>query len=284
MQAFVIGKEYPRCRLLSFVGSRQGQSGVIWGPKEHGCVICTSGGRHGKKAGYSDEALEDGSWWYFGQGTRGDQVLKNSANSKLASGELSVLLFKTREPTSKEIALQGNYGKFFNYCGLFNVSGHETFIPSEGNRTGDRLIRFRLIPVANSIEDVKDADLVPPGLDAGSSMHWLRVTTSQPVPVGLTLVQYRKRCAQIRMYAKLRANGLCESCGTPAPFVGIDKTPFLEVHHLIRLADEGPDEPQNVCALCPNCHRHAHFGVDRSEFNDRLLDVIRSIEEASVGL
>jgi len=56
---FIVGEEYNRPALLDFFGSKQAQSGVIWGTRESGCVICTSGGRHGKKAGYFDEPLQD---------------------------------------------------------------------------------------------------------------------------------------------------------------------------------------------------------------------------------
>lgn len=58
-----------------------------------------------------------------------------------------------------------------------------------------------------------------------------------------------------------RANGRCEHCGKPAPFLKrIDHTPYLEVHHIVRLADGGNDTVENAVALCPNCHRMAHHG------------------------
>ena len=63
-----------------------------------------------------------------------------------------------------------------------------------------------------------------------------------------------------------RANGFCEAenCKTPnrkAPFIRRkDDTPYLEVHHKIRLADGGDDTVDNAIALCPNCHRQEHFG------------------------
>jgi hypothetical protein len=58
-----------------------------------------------------------------------------------------------------------------------------------------------------------------------------------------------------------RANGICEKCGRPAPFLrDKDNTPFLEVHHKIPLSEEGYDTMENAIALCPNCHRHAHSG------------------------
>lgn len=277
MQPFAVGKEYARKRLLDFVGSRQAQSGVIWGLKEPGCIICTSGGRHGKKAGYSDEPLPDGSWWYFGQGINGNQQLANSANAKLASQQRSVLLFTTREPTAKEVAAQGGYGKLFGYRGLFNVADHESYIPATGIRAGDHLIRFRLVPAGQG-EEAQDNKSTPQGLGANALQEWLRVATSQPVPTRMALAQYYQRCAQITCYARLRAKGICEGCGTRAPFVGPDGAPFLEVHHITRLADEGPDSPENVAALCPNCHRRAHYGSDRLEFNTGISRTILALE------
>lgn len=58
-----------------------------------------------------------------------------------------------------------------------------------------------------------------------------------------------------------RARGNCERCGKEAPFVRAkDGTPYLEVHHKIRLADNGEDTVNNAIALCPNCHRELHYG------------------------
>jgi 5-methylcytosine-specific restriction protein A len=61
--------------------------------------------------------------------------------------------------------------------------------------------------------------------------------------------------------ARLRAAGVCERCQQPAPFTRkSDGTPFLEVHHPHKLADGGDDTLENAEALCPNCHRQAHYG------------------------
>lgn len=60
----------------------------------------------------------------------------------------------------------------------------------------------------------------------------------------------------------LRANGICEACFQPAPFIKkSDGLPYLEVHHKIRLADGGDDTVENAMALCPNCHRKFHYGL-----------------------
>ena len=58
-----------------------------------------------------------------------------------------------------------------------------------------------------------------------------------------------------------RAKGVCEECNEPAPFKGARTgNPYLEVHHRTRLADDGDDTVDNAIALCPNCHRKAHYG------------------------
>lgn len=58
-----------------------------------------------------------------------------------------------------------------------------------------------------------------------------------------------------------QANGSCQQCGVFAPFFRkSDNTPYLEVHHKIPLALGGEDTVKNTIALCPNCHRKAHYG------------------------
>ncbi|WP_158227064.1 HNH endonuclease [Pseudomonas syringae] len=286
MSPFVIGQEYERRRLLEFVGSRQAQSGVLWGRNEPGCLICTSGGRGGKKAGYSDERLPDGTWWYFGQGRMGDQSLSNAANSKLSSGDFSVLLFTTREPTTREVAARGTYGKLFSYCGQFNVSGFDQFVPSNGSRQGDKLWRFHLLPISDvryySYNEQSDLDLEFSG-DLREMQYRLTSLVSNKFEPRISLVEYRSRSAAVHLYALLRSNGQCEACGSFAPFTRPDGRGVLEVHHLTRLADEGPDLPSNVAALCPNCHRRAHYSVERKEFGIKLQDAISFKESIIVG-
>ena len=63
--------------------------------------------------------------------------------------------------------------------------------------------------------------------------------------------------------ARSRARGCCEGCGKPAPFHTAAGWPYLEVHHVVPISRGGPDRIENVLALCPNCHREAHFGPGR---------------------
>ena len=60
----------------------------------------------------------------------------------------------------------------------------------------------------------------------------------------------------------VRAEGVCERCKCKAPFQRAkDGTPYLEVHHRVRLASGGVDSLENAIALCPNCHREVHYGA-----------------------
>ena len=74
----------------------------------------------------------------------------------------------------------------------------------------------------------------------------------------LTEVLVTQRSNKVKSYAKLRADGVCELCKKPAPFYTKHGEAYLEVHHIIPLKDNGPDETSNVVALCPNCHRKMH--------------------------
>lgn len=83
----------------------------------------------------------------------------------------------------------------------------------------------------------------------------------KPSTITVTTAVYVRNPAVIAEVL-LRAGGVCEACGKPAPFIRkVDQTPYLEVHHKRRLADGGDDTVENAQALCPNCHRERHFGA-----------------------
>ena len=69
-----------------------------------------------------------------------------------------------------------------------------------------------------------------------------------------------------------------ELLGVSAPFLTTEGQPFLKVHHLYRLADDGPDAPGKVAALCPNCHRAARHAADRGEIVKKLFSIVNSKE------
>jgi 5-methylcytosine-specific restriction protein A len=111
-----------------------------------------------------------------------------------------------------------------------------------------------------------------------------RLAYEAPVGSGVAAEQrirnvYR-RSAGVKAYVLRRANGVCEGCGQPAPFKMLNGQLYLEPHHIRRLADEGPDHPSWVAALCPNCHRRVHYGADGTEFNQEIARRIQVVEAA----
>lgn len=89
------------------------------------------------------------------------------------------------------------------------------------------------------------------------------------------------RDPKVKAWVLRRANGICECCNQPAPFETDEGKPFLEVHHLIRLIDNGKDKPENCAGVCPNCHRRLHSGKGRE---DLTINLLAKIEEKESGL
>ncbi len=85
-------------------------------------------------------------------------------------------------------------------------------------------------------------------------------TTTKPEKVEVVSIAF-KRNPDVVATVLDRANGICESRKQNAPFLRAkDNSPYLEVHHKIRLADGGDDTVDNAIAVCPNCHRKLHYG------------------------
>ncbi|OGR08032.1 MAG: hypothetical protein A2511_17535 [Deltaproteobacteria bacterium RIFOXYD12_FULL_50_9] len=90
----------------------------------------------------------------------------------------------------------------------------------------------------------------------------LQAAATRPARV-LALTHVYARNPDVVAEVLVRATGVCEVCRKPAPFRRAkDSSPYLEVHHKIQLADNGEDTVENAIAVCPNCHRQAHFGED----------------------
>jgi hypothetical protein len=89
-----------------------------------------------------------------------------------------------------------------------------------------------------------------------------RLATANPIPERVRVITTAfRRNADVIVKVLDRAQGICERCGSAAPFNRrTDGAPYLEVHHKIPLSQGGHDTVSNAEALCPNCHRNKHFG------------------------
>lgn len=77
------------------------------------------------------------------------------------------------------------------------------------------------------------------------------------------------RSAEVVKETRKRANGICQFCNQPAPFIDKKGNPYLEVHHIIWLSRGGEDSTENTVALCPNCHTRMHV-LDKPEDIEKL--------------
>ncbi len=84
-----------------------------------------------------------------------------------------------------------------------------------------------------------------------------------------------RRSVEVAVWVLKHARGKCELCGNPAPFVRVTGEAYLEVHHVLPLAQDGPDTVENTVAVCPNCHRAAHSARDAMDIAKRLEQAVR---------
>jgi 5-methylcytosine-specific restriction enzyme A len=218
---------------------------------------------------YRDGYDEDGIYWYCGEGTSGDMrwTSGNRAIRDHVNDGRDLFLFER---------VQRRDG-LWKLTGLMHCAGYKT--EPRNDRMGESRIAiiFGLIPLAfGESPDLSDEI-------AASSLNELRrraVTvqaTDAPVSRESVRTVYQ-RCAAVREYVLRRADGVCEACSAPAPFLGIDGRPFLEAHHIDKLSDAGLDRIDRVGAVCPNCHRRCHYGADAADYNRRLLNKVRDVE------
>jgi hypothetical protein len=83
------------------------------------------------------------------------------------------------------------------------------------------------------------------------------------------------RDPKITAFALSRAKGICDLCNKPGPFIDTSTNyPFLEHHHITWLGENGADNCENSAALCPNCHRAAHFSANADSIKEKLKGIV----------
>ncbi len=104
------------------------------------------------------------------------------------------------------------------------------------------------------------------------------VGNTEPTKSQVVIARYR-RDLNVIGYVLAESQGRCEACNQPAPFLRGDGSPFLEVHHLLPIAQGGPDTCNNAAAVCPNCHRELHHGGNRNRLRQDLIRRIERLED-----
>jgi 5-methylcytosine-specific restriction enzyme A len=271
-EVLIVGKEYRRRDLHDMFGGQR--YGGISTPSQYPFIMIFTGDR-GEEYGYKDGWTEDGLFLYTGEGQEGDM--------QFIKGNKAIL---EHEKDGKDIHLF-EYVRtgYVKYVGQMLCVGYR--LRDKDNKGQDRkVIVFELMP----IEAVDNGGQASATVSSDLTLEELRkkaLSGSNNRP-GMTakerVVMYRERSQAVKLYALKRANGVCEACGNEAPFKTSKGEPFLEVHHLRRLSDGGPDHPEWVAAICPNCHRRAHHSFDAYDFNQSLVIQIRNKESALIRI
>lgn len=217
---------------------------------------------------YSDGFDDDGVYWYSAEGSSGDMTWTTSNRAVRDHADLGFdLLFFERAQRK---------GGLWRYARIFQYFSHK--LEQRPDKTGKSrsAIVFGLLPVATLPQTVQ-TEAASMDLDSLRAAAGAAVGPEQ-VGVKLAIRNIYVRSEAVRRYALGRASGKCEACDSTAPFKDVSGLPFLEVHHIDRLADNGPDRVDRVAAICPNCHRRCHYSTDQSQYNSALRTKIAARE------
>lgn len=263
---FVKGETYKRSHLHDLWGGSR-QSGISPSAKQRIVFIFT--GSSGAQYGYVDH-WEGGIFKYVGEGQLGDM--------QMTSGNAAVLNHVT---DGKDLLLfeEADKRSYVKFVGQMACSGYEQRIGHDKDGNDREIIVFELIPAALKEETEEMADVAIDESEALEKLRILATETAMTSPSSKERkVNYYTRSKAIKLYALERSKGICEKCSNEAPFMNLNGKPFLEVHHIERLSDGGPDAPDSVAALCPNCHREAHYSAESEVFNISLKKLIKCKE------
>lgn len=265
---FVIGQTYVRRGLQSQYGG-QAQGGISTPANQPFIFLFT--GEQGEQYGYRDGWTEDGVFLYTGEGQVGDMMLVRGNRAILQHSEegKDLHLFKYVARGSVQ------------YIGQMVCTGYQERKAPDRDRVSRKVIVFELTPVSAFAgttidESIQDEDQWAQPLSVLRDRALASSVTARSPVERKQAARYRSDA--IRVYVLKRAKGVCEGCGAEAPFSTIEGRPYLEPHHIRRLSDGGPDHPQWVAGLCPNCHRRAHYSSDRDDFNAKVTQTVQRKE------
>jgi 5-methylcytosine-specific restriction protein A len=231
---------------------------------------------------YADEIdHESGAIEYRGKGLTGEQKL-TEGNELLENARLTKSAIRFWYKPSKgnwifknwvavldrdnieEEDIEGNLAKRFLWYLEPVVSEDKTLWPLELTQAPIRNIATdEVVLVKNSKNLLADYAKIAKELEENPTTLSLNIKPRTPQP------RRRKRAKDIVI---ARAQGSCENneCTGMPPDVKNDGTPIFQVDHIIQLSEGGPDQPDNMIALCPNCHSAKTLGKNKNKMTARL--------------
>ncbi len=223
-----------------------GNMGGMRKSKKTGTLVIISD----KTKGFYHDKWQNGVLLYTGMGKYNDQVLRGNQNQTLYDSNtngVDVHLFEVMEKTS------------YTYRGIVKLAS-DPYQTNQSDEEG-RMRKVWIFPIKpivlqdelDSLDPVKIAKLPVKELVIRSQMSF----GGEHKPKVIETTVYH-RDLYLKEAVKRIADGKCQFCGKEAPFTDNCGEPYLEEHHVKRLADGGSDTIDNVVAICPNCHRKVH--------------------------
>ena len=265
-----VGDVYRRRDLHNALGG-QGQGGIST-PRRWPVILLFTNER-GQEFGYQDRWGPAGTFLYTGEGQKGNMqwVRGNSALRDHAKSVKDLAMFSETESA---------HHRFVGYFDCIAWSLEQRPDVTGSTRLA---IVFELAPM----QSVDSGSAYEVEVETSVNLTDLRrrafeAAESDPTTASrVTHREYRRRSKAVAEYSRARANEACESCKQAAPFQTTHGTAYLEVHHILRLADDGPDDPNYVAAICPNCHREIHHGVSGDSKNEELKEYVTYLESGA---
>lgn len=245
-----------------FKGIRMGMNNTV--------IVIVSGSA--KKAIYND-VWEGNTLLYNGMDVSSDE--NGNQTLETAGSNNNLKLYKTWEnPDSADVFLFVK--KESNKC-VYKGQVHLREKPYQVTRHDDVTRKVWVFPLQlDNVDSQKNMQAFNKAEASAAEMQLdelynkVRGKAEKKQPTGTlkkfeTQTTYYERDPDISAYIKRRAKGICDLCLKEAPFKDNAGHPYLEAHHIIWLSKGGPDEIDNIVALCPNCHRKMHVINDEKD-------------------
>lgn len=224
-----------------------GNMGGMRRSKQTGTLVIISDDTKGL---YRD-VWKNGVLHYTGMGKIGDQVLEGNQNGTLFYSDTNGVEVHLFEVITRAV---------YTYRGVVKLvdKPYKSRQPDDNGNMRE-VWMFPVAPVAEVGQEVSH-ELTEQEISKLSDKELARYTAVKNVKkepkTTETVVYYRD--PYLKQMVKRIADGKCQYCGEDAPFIDKQGEPYLEAHHVKRLADGGRDAIDNVVAICPNCHRKVH--------------------------
>lgn len=224
---------------------------------------------------YEDEWIDERTLLYTGEGKKGDQTPTSSGNKDLIiaanNKEWKVFLFEKIKPNRYyfrgEVEVEPTIRQKNNVLGEdFKPRSVIQFVLrlKEDNEGLVYTEEDSLVIEQNKKRAIEK--LMP------DIIHQIAKNKDDERKCTYHNVKQYNRDQAVSKDTKNRANGICDLCEQPAPFI-TKEGPYLETHHVVTLAENGPDAIYNTVAICPNCHRKVH-ALRKKEDLKKLTKVI----------